>query len=209
MIGSVLYDHIDNRVFDRAYLIGSSKNYLILCFLGWVQVSNLWTNGENFENIEVIDLSEIITSSFETSRSALYRIEEKISSHQCIVGGIGEEIVCKYLRNKYSSQTNSVSIKCKNENCESHLPYDILLIKNRKKYHIKVKSTRTNDEHSFSLSRNQIEAIFEHRQYCSIYRVYKEKKKLIILATIRQCLSKQHLNCISAINSQSINKIMK
>ncbi len=46
-----------------------------------------------------------------------------------MVGGIREEIVCKYLQNIYSSQTNSVSIEWENENCESHLPYDILLIK--------------------------------------------------------------------------------
>jgi hypothetical protein len=178
-------------------------------FLGWVQVSNLGTNGKNFENIEVIDLSDIITSSFETSRSAFNKIEGNVGSHQRMVGDIGEEMVYKYLQKKYSSQTRSVSIKWENENCESHLPYDILLIKNGKKHHIEVKSTRTNDEHSFSLSINQIEAIFEHRQYYSIYRVYTETKKLIILNNIRQCLSKQHLNCILAINSQSVNKIIK
>jgi len=174
-------------------------------FLGWVQVSNLGANGENFENIEVIDLSDIITSGFETSRSAFNKIEGNVGSHQRMVGDIGEEMVYKYLQKKYSSQTRSVSIKWENENCESHLPYDILLIKNRKKYHIEVKSTRTNDEHSFSLSINQIEAIVEHRQYYSIYRVYTETKKLIILNNIHQCLTKQHLNCILAINSQSVN----
>jgi hypothetical protein len=115
-------------------------------------------------------------------------------------------MVYQYLQKKYSSQRNSISIKWENENDESNLSYDILLTKNRNKHYIEVKSTRINNENSFQLSINQIEAILQYRQYYHIYRVYTEKKKLIILNNVQQCLEKQHLYCFFTINSQLLNK---
>jgi Holliday junction resolvase-like predicted endonuclease len=185
----------------------SCHTYLILSFLGCFRLPINESKDENFEDIQVIDLSEIIISSSEPLKGTFNRVEGNGGLNQRIIGDIGEEMVYKYLQKKYSSQTKSVSIKWENEYGESNLPYDILLIKNRKQYYIEVKSTRKNNEHQFPLSINQIEAIFEHQQYYSIYRVYTEKKKLIILDNIRQWLQKQHLHCLLAINSQLVNKI--
>jgi hypothetical protein len=151
----------------------------------------------------MIDLSDIITTpDFESLKSA---IEGNDDLHKRLIGGIGEQMVYQYLQKKYSS-TNSVSIRWENENDESNLPYDISLIKNREKHYIEVKSTGINDENPFQLSINQIESIIEYRQFYHIYRVYTDKKKLIIFNNVQQCLQKQHLSCFFVINSQLSNK---
>jgi len=87
-----------------------------------------------------------------------------------------EQFVYKYWKNKYSSQTDLISIKWENENGELNLPYDILLIDNGKKHYIEVKRVRSMNQHTFSMSINEIEAILEYKEKYSIYIVFLEDK---------------------------------
>ncbi|CAF3939998.1 unnamed protein product [Rotaria sp. Silwood2] len=137
----------------------------------------------NDENIKLIDISSISTSSSKPIKSPFDRIEENggLNLH---TGSNGEQTVYEYLLYKYRHQLDSVSIKWKNQNGEAHLSYDILLIENGKKHYIEIKSTRTHDQHSFQLSINQIKAILQYRENYSIYRIYLEEKKLVILDNI-------------------------
>ncbi len=147
----------------------------------------------------MIDLSDIIiTLDFESLKSEFGGNDD---SYKRLIGKIGEQMVYQYLQKKYSSSKSPISIRWENENDESNLPYDISLIKNREKHYIEVKSTRINDENPFQLSINQIESIIQYRQYYHIYRVYTDKKKLIIFNNVQQCLQKQHLSCFFIINS--------
>ncbi|CAF4033667.1 unnamed protein product, partial [Rotaria sp. Silwood2] len=149
----------------------------------------------NDENIKLIDISSISTSSSKPIKSPFDRIEENggLNLH---TGSNGEQTVHEYLLYKYRHQLDSVSIKWENQNGEAHLSYDILLIENGKKHYIEIKSTRTHDQHSFQLSINQIKAILQYRENYSIYRIYLEEKKLVILDNIRWCIKhKQQLAC--------------
>ncbi|CAF3053583.1 unnamed protein product [Rotaria sp. Silwood2] len=114
----------------------------------------------NDENIKLIDISSISTSSSKPIKSPFDRIEENggLNLH---TGSNGEQTVYEYLLYKYRHQLDSVSIKWKNQNGEAHLSYDILLIENGIKHYIEVKSTRTNDQHSGQLSINKIKAILQ------------------------------------------------
>jgi len=105
-----------------------------------------------------------------------------------------EQIVYKYLQKKYSSQTDSISIKWENEYGESHLPYDILLIDDEQKHYIEVKKIRSNNKHTFSISMNQINFLLEYKENYSIYLVVLEENKLIIFNNVRQCLKERQLN---------------
>jgi len=101
-----------------------------------------------------------------------------------------EQFVYQYLKNKYSSQTDLISIKWENENGESNLPYDILLIDNGKKHYIEVKRVRSMNRHTFSISINEIEAILDYKENYSIYFVFLEDKKFIIF-DVRQYLTER------------------
>jgi hypothetical protein len=152
-----------------------------------------------FDNIELIDVSSISTS----SKYPLFR-NGGYNDFDLMTGNIGECMVYEYLLDKYRHQSNSVSIKWENEHEESHLPYDILLIENGTKNYIEVKSTRTYNQHSFPLSINQIETILQHTENYFIYRVYIDEEKLIILENIHGRLKhKRHLSCFLTIESPS------
>ncbi len=112
------------------------------------------------------------------------RIEENGELDQ-YTGPDVEQMVYKYLQKKYSSQTNSTSIKWENENGELHLLYDILLIDNGKKNYIEVKTIRSINRHTFSISINQIKAALEYKENYSIYLVLLAEKKLIIFDNVR------------------------
>jgi hypothetical protein len=176
--------------------VDHGKNYTIqiklyfVFLIGWVQCS---VTESNDRNIQMIDLSDIITTpDFESLKSA---IEGNDDLHKRLIGGIGEKMVYQYLQKKYLSPKSPISIRWENENDESNLPYDISLIKNREKHYIEVKSTRINDENPFQISINQIGSIIKHRQFYHIYRVYTDKKKLIIFNNVQRCLKKQNLSC--------------
>lgn len=183
----------------------NNKNSFSSCRIGWLQVTMKKSDDEDFKNIQEIDLSGILTSDLEPLTSTSNKFRRNDKSNQRMTGDIGEEMVYKYLQKKYS-EAETVLIKWENENDESNLPYDILLIEKRKKYYIEVKSTRKNNEHSFSLTMNEMKSIFEYRKFYSIYRVYIDEKKLIILTNIEQCLQEQHLSCSLTINPHSLNK---
>jgi hypothetical protein len=164
------------------------------------------SDDEQVNNIELIDISSVSTSSSTLMKCPLSRIGGHDDS-DLITGRIGEQMVYEYLLYKYRHQSNSVSIKWENHEVESHLPYDILLTKNGKKHYIEVKSTRTNNQNSFQLSIYQIEAILEHKEYYFIYRVYIEENKLIILDNVRWRLkNKQQLTLASVLTIESTSQ---
>jgi hypothetical protein len=158
-----------------------------------ISVPDLITSdGEQIDNLELVNVSSVIPASSVLFQNVTIESDE-LDLH---TGRIGEQMVYKYLLNEYH-QTNSVSIRWENQNGETQLPYDILLIKNGKKYYIEVKSTRTNNHHIFPLSINQIENFLQHRENYFIYRVYTDEKKLIILDNIRwRLIQKQQLTCL-------------
>ncbi|UJR19795.1 hypothetical protein I4U23_022928 [Adineta vaga] len=159
------------------------------------------SNDKQIDNIQLIDISLIATESSMFTTNLLTKIgnNEVLDSD---IGIRGEQIIYEYLLNEYRHQLDSVSIKWENEFEESHLPYDILLIRNGKTHYIEVKSTRTCNHSSFPLSFNQIEAIIEHEENYFIYRISLEDKKLFILDNIRRRLKqKQQLSCFLTIES--------
>jgi hypothetical protein len=121
------------------------------------------SDDENFENIQLIVIYEIIKSNSTFMRSSFDELESN-TDLDLYTGKIGEQIVFEYLQEKYSSQTNPPFIKWENEKSESNLFYDILLINNGRTHYIEVKSTQTNNQYLFQLSINQIEAILHHRE---------------------------------------------
>jgi hypothetical protein len=150
--------------------------------------------GDQFDNIELIDVSTITPSNsvlFESS------FDGTADSDGLDTGRIGEEMVYRYLLNEHRNHPTPVTVKWLNQNMESQLPYDIRLTKNGKSYYIEVKSTRTRDQHIFPLSINQIETFLQQRENYFIYRVYIDENKIVILDNIRwRLIQKQQLTCL-------------
>ena len=157
------------------------------------------SSDENVDRIEVVDLTSILTARPVLPKISSKRAEKHGDNADLQTGLIGEWMVYKYLL-KVSSPSETESIKWENENGESHLPYDISLVRNGIKHFIEVKATRTSNQNSFLLSLNQIEAILQLEDSFFIYRVYVEEMKMIILDKIRWRLKhKQQLVCFLAI----------
>ncbi len=151
---------------------------------------------EQFDNIELINMSSITASSSELFQGLSDGTGE-CDGLDLYTGRIGEQMVYKYLLNEYRNHSDPVTIKWLNQNRESHLPYDILLQQNGKTHYIEVKSTRTYNQHIFPLSINQIETFLQQRENYFIYRVYIDEKKFIILDNIRwRLIQKQQLACL-------------
>ena len=158
-------------------------------------------SNEDFDHVEVIDLSTILCADSIGTKNPFARIGKHGNGDgtDLHTGFLGEQMVYEYLR-RCNSQSGGTSIKWENEKGESQLPYDILLVKDEIKHFIEVKSTRTSNQHSFLLSLNQIEAMLRLEQAFFIYRVYTEQKKLVILDRIRWRLKhKQQLACFLTI----------
>ncbi|UJR07466.1 hypothetical protein I4U23_011755 [Adineta vaga] len=153
------------------------------------------TRNAHVDDIELIDVSSITPSDvifFENQSNG----NEVLNTLDLITGRMGEEMVYKYLLDKYSHHRNSVCIKWENGHGETFKPHDILLIQNGITYFIEVKSTRTYNQHLFPLSISQIEAFSKYKENYFIYRVYVDERKFIILDNIRwRLMEKQHLSC--------------
>lgn len=105
--------------------------------------------------------------------------DRKISSSDTMkdIGMGGEQIVVRYLKDKYN---NSMKIHWENENGEGKKPYDILITKNGDDEYIEVKSTVQNVNSIFYFSRKQFEKAKEKGDKYHIYRVYKDGDKIKI-----------------------------
>ncbi|CAF2935268.1 unnamed protein product [Rotaria sp. Silwood2] len=130
------------------------------------------SEGEQLNNIELIDVSSITTSNLVLFQSPF--------------DGTGEcddlDLITGRIENLYG---------------ETHRPYDISLTKHGITHYIEVKSTRTYNQHIFPLSINQIETFLKHKENYFIYRVYIDEKKLIILDNIRwRLIQKRQLACL-------------
>jgi len=151
--------------------------------------------GEQLDNIELIDVSSITPSSsvlFENSSNGTGECEVL----DLYTGRMGEQMVYKYLLNEYRDHPKPITIEWLNQYRETQLPYDILLTQNGKTHYIEVKSTRTYNQHIFQISINQIETFLHYRENYFIYRVYIDEKKMIILDNIRwRLIQKQQLAC--------------
>ena len=148
---------------------------------------------EQFDNIEVIDMSSIVSS----SNSFLFENSSDGARETLDTGRIGEEMVYQFLLKQHLENAYLTTIKWLNQSRESQLPYDIVLTtKNGKTQYIEVKSTRTCDQHAFPLSINQIEFLIQQKDNYFIYRVYIDERKFIILDNIRwRLVAKQQLAC--------------
>lgn len=105
--------------------------------------------------------------------------DRKISSSDTMkdIGMGGEQIVVRYLKDKYN---DSMKIHWENENGEGKKPYDILITKNGDDEYIEVKSTVQNVNSIFYFSRKQFEKAKEKGDKYHIYRVYKDGDKIKI-----------------------------
>lgn len=150
---------------------------------------------EQFDNVEVIDISTIVSSSGSVVSGNSPNGGRETETSE--TGRIGEEMVYQYLLKEHQETPYAASIKWLNQSRESQLPYDILLTtKNGKTLYIEVKSTRTCDQHVFPLSINQIEFLIQQKENYFIYRVYTDERKIIILDNIRwRLVAKQQLAC--------------
>lgn len=106
--------------------------------------------------------------------------DRKIQSSDTMkeIGMSGEQIVVRYLKEKYN---NSMEIHWQNENVEAKKPYDILITKNGDEEYIEVKSTVQNVNSIFYFSRKQFEKAKEKGDKYHIYRVFKDDTKIKII----------------------------
>ena len=96
------------------------------------------------DHFDVIDLSTISNSSSASVKTSFNRNRTGGNGETDLKTGLtSKEFVYEYLLNKYHHQSDSISIHWMNENGETSLPYDFLLIENGIKHYIEVKSTRT------------------------------------------------------------------
>lgn len=152
--------------------------------------------GEQFDNIELMDISSITTSNSELFPHPSSMTGECDGS-DFQTGRIGEQMVYNYLLNKHCNHPSPVIIKWVNQHRETFLPYDIILTKDGKQNYIEVKSTRTNNQHIFPLSIREIETFLSERQNYFIYRVYIDKREFVILDNIRwRLIQKNQLDCL-------------
>ncbi len=163
---------------------------------------------ETFTHLDLIDLSSISNSSSASIKTSFNRNRSGGNGEMDMrTGFIGEEFVYEYLKKKYSFQTDSISIKWEDENGESHLPHDILLIENGIKRYIEVKATRSMNQHTFLMSMNQMKAILQNGDNYHIYRVYLKQKKLIILNNIESRLKdRNQLALLLTMNPKSLDQ---
>lgn len=162
-------------------------------------VVSIEPEGEEFNHIEVIDISTITSSDssivFESS------IDGATEKESLETGRLGEEMVYKYLSKQHP---HPATVKWLNQSRESQLPYDILLTKNGIIQYIEVKSTRTPNQHIFPLSINQIECLIQKRENYFIYRVYTDEGKIIVLDNVRwRLIAKEQLACFLQIIPKS------
>jgi hypothetical protein len=166
------------------------------------------SESQQLDDIELLDVSSITPSNsvlFENSSDGTGEFE----GLDLDTGRIGEQMVYKYLLNKYRDHPNPVTIKWLNQNRETLLPYDILLTKNGKTHYIEVKSTRICNQHIFPLSIHQIETFLQQRENYFIYRVYIDEKRFVILDNIRwRLIQKQQLACFLRIIPISLNETL-
>jgi hypothetical protein len=161
-----------------------------------------------FNHLNLIDLSTISNSSSTSIKTLFDRNRTGGNGEIDMLTGLtGEQLVYEYLLNKYPHQLDSVSIEWLNKNKEASLSYDILLTENGIKHYIEVKATRSNNQHTFFLSINQMKAILEHGDNYHIYRVYLKQKKLVILNNIESCLKdRNQLALILTMNPKSLDQ---
>jgi Holliday junction resolvase-like predicted endonuclease len=161
-----------------------------------------------FNHLNLIDLSTISNSSSAPIKTSFNRNQNGGNGEIDMQTGLtGEQLVYEYLLNKYHDQLDSVSIEWLNKNKETSFPYDIILTENGIKYYIEVKATRSNNQHTFFLSINQMKAILEHGDNYYIYRVYLKQKKLIILNNIESCLKdRNQLALLLTMNPKSLDQ---
>jgi hypothetical protein len=153
--------------------------------------------------MELIDISSITTSNSVLFESPFDGTGDNEGS-DLLTGRIGEEMVYRYLLNKYYDQLNSVSIVWENQYGETYSPHDISLTINGKTQYIEVKSTRTYNQHMFPLSINQIESFLRHKENYFIYRVYIDENQFNIIDNIRwRLIQKQQLACFLRILPRS------
>ena len=163
---------------------------------------------EIFSHLNLIDLSTISNSSSASIKTSFNRNQSGGNGEIDMQTGLtGEGIVYEYLVNQYCDQSNSISIHWLNQNGECSLPYDIILTENGIQYYIEVKATRSNNQHTFFLSMNQMKAILQYGNNYQIYRVYLKQKKLVILNDIESSLKdRNQLALLLTMNPKSLDQ---
>jgi hypothetical protein len=161
-----------------------------------------------FNHLNLIDLSTISSSNSASIKTSFNRNRSGGNGEMDMRTGLtGEQLVYGYLLNKYHHQLDSVPIEWLNKNGETSLPYDILLTENGITHYIEVKATRSNNQHTFFLSMNQMKAILQHGDNYHIYRVYLKQEKLVILNDIESLLKdRNQLALLLTMNPKSLDQ---
>ncbi|CAF1014954.1 unnamed protein product [Rotaria sordida] len=125
-----------------------------------------------------------------------------------ITGRQGEEFVFRYLKWKYPNE----DIKWINQQEESGRPYDIHMIiksENNREEFIEVKTTRSYDQNTFSVSIGEVEYLLEHPSNYYIYRVYYADKidssTITVINRIKKNLQQKNLKLSMTFESKLNN----
>ncbi|CAF4768103.1 unnamed protein product, partial [Rotaria sp. Silwood1] len=125
-----------------------------------------------------LSISNVLPSAANSSSSNL---EDDLKTDRC-----GEDFVFRYLQWKYPDK----QIEWVNQNKESGLPFDILVINkttNNETELVEVKTTRSCNQNTFQMSIGEIECLLANPKNYSIYRVYyTDDEKLSTITILSQ-----------------------
>ena len=156
-------------------------------------------------DIHIIDLSFLYTPEAISTTDTLDEsidIGENNGEKNQRTGFVGERLVYQYLLEQYRNRSCDVTIKWLNEEQETYLPYDILLIDKEERHYIEVKTTASANEHKFFISINQMKALLKYGERYHIYRVYLAQRKLVILDDIIDRLERKNSLALQMIIEQ-------
>ncbi len=163
----------------------------------------------SFEQIPISTLvnfdlfsAEFLSGELSTSQSFPTTSTEADS----ITGRRGEELVFRYLKEKYPNET----IKWMNEEEESYESYDIHRIKtseNDREEFIEVKTTRVIDQNTFPISIGEVKYLLKHSSNYFIYRVYYadsiKLSTITVINKVKDYLESKHIKLSMTIPPQS------
>ncbi|CAF2658198.1 unnamed protein product [Rotaria sp. Silwood2] len=162
----------------------------------------------NFERIFVSTLTniELNTSSSTDESSPMNSLPPIGTEVDLVTGRQGEEFVFCYLKWKYPNE----DIKWINQAGESGGPYDIRMTiksENNREEFIEVKTTRSCDQNTFSISIGEVEYLLEHPSNYYIYRVYYADKidssTITVINKIKRNLLQKNLKLSMTIESKT------
>ncbi|CAF3697074.1 unnamed protein product [Rotaria sordida] len=190
--------------------IRSSKRQFIQPHAPMIFSNSTSLPSANFDRIIVSTLTnmDLSMSSLIDESSTTNSFRSVGTQADLITGRQGEEFVFRYLKWKYPNE----DIKWINQQEESGRPYDIHMIiksENNREEFIEVKTTRSYDQNTFSVSIGEVEYLLEHPSNYYIYRVYYADKidssTITVINRIKKNLQQKNLKLSMTFESKLNN----